>query len=821
MVAAFTAVMCVFAARGVGAISEYTISFISPYCFLVDGDDMNLAMKKVVKNSVNSYTTADNTIQHVVFDFWDDSTYGTMFNWETGSSSTVDATENANIRLFWRSSTKTMYVLSYSLIATSDCKYMFQNFTALQSVDFKNFDSVQSTDMTNMFYGDTNLTTISHPEKLSTNLATSLENMFYNCSSLTNFDITNFRTPLVTSMKNMFYNCSSLTALNLSNFEVPRVTTFEQMFYGCTNLATITFDNFAASSCTSMKNMFYNCSSLTNPNFSGFNTTLVQNFEGLFYNCSSLTNLDLSKFTSANATTFKNMFYNCTSLATLDISGLTSDNVTDMSQMFSGTALTTLDLAMFDTSNVTNMTKMFYQMTNLTTIYVSNLWTTINVSTGTDMFTGDTNIEGGFGTTYSSSHTGLDYAHVDVPDGAGYLTAADVQYKGVFIYDEYNTLLSVSYVGTESPYTLPTDEEYDYFKNGSTNYNPGQTVGYEIFDGVENVEFTMYYKKFTITFTNGTNGSYVTRSATYVHKGQASKSVSSGGKVPYGATVTINVSCSSSSYKNATFTAKDASGGTVTVTTVSEYSKYTLVMPMSNVTCTFSCSSNGGGFCVTTGTLVTLADGSQKPVEDVTLQDKLLIMNHETGNIDVCDINFIEYDGDKIYDVVSLEFSNGTTTHMIDEHGYFDLTLNKYVYIHADDYENYIGHKFYYIQKDGNDYTSQQVTLIAGNVSQMFTGCYSLTTKYHLNVIVDGLLSMPGGITGMFNIFKYGENLQYDQTDKENAIAEFGLLSYEFFEDYITYEQYLLYPAEYLAVSLGRGYMTWEWLEYLIERYCY
>ncbi|MBQ7453354.1 MAG: hypothetical protein IJS68_03760, partial [Clostridia bacterium] len=115
---AFTTVMCIFAARGVGAVSEYTISFISPYCFLVDGTDFNLAVKKINNSSANRYTTTDSTVEHIVFDFWDDSTYGTKFNWETSSSSTVDATENANIRLFWDSSTKTIYVLSYSLIAS-------------------------------------------------------------------------------------------------------------------------------------------------------------------------------------------------------------------------------------------------------------------------------------------------------------------------------------------------------------------------------------------------------------------------------------------------------------------------------------------------------------------------------------------------------------------------------------------------------------------------------------------------------------------------------------------------------------------------------
>ena len=825
-IVAFTTVMCVFAARGVGVTSEYTISFISPYCFLVDGQDVNLAMKKVVTNSTSSYTTNDNKIQHVVFDFWDDSIYGSTFNWDTSSSASVDATENSNIRLFWKNSSKTMYVLSYSLIAANNCESMFQNFTALQSVDFKNFDSVQSTTMEKMFYGDTNLSTISHSEKLSTNLATTLNSMFYNCSSLASFDATHFRTPLCSNMSNMFYGCSALASINLSNFEVGNVTTFSQMFYGCTNLSILTFNDFSSPLCTNMSKMFYNCSSLTTLNLSNFNTTLVSNFEGMFYGCSGITNLNLSSFSSANATTFKDMFYGCTSLDTLDISGLTSDKVTDMSQMFAGTKLTELDLAKFDTSLTTNMNKMFYNMTEIETIYASNLWTTINVTNGTDIFTGDTQLVGGFGTTYSGSNTGLSYAHVDVPDGPGYLTAADVQYKGVFIYDEYNTLISVSYVGTESPYTLPTADDYDYFKNGNTNYNPGQTLDYDIFDGTTNVEFTLYYLKYNFTPANGDNGSYVNRTVTYTHKGQTktainNKSNTTAVKIPYNAEVTVSVSLNTteSRYSNpALESVKYTSGGTtVSVTTVTQYSTYKFTMPKTNVTATFKCSYSSGGFCVASGTLITLVDGTTKKVEDITLDDKLLIYNHETGNLDGCDINFIEVEEKTVYEVVNLVFSNGTTSRMISEHGYFDLTLGKYMYIHTQDCKDFIGHQFYAITDNG---TPTVVTLENAYVTKEYTGCYSLTTKYHLNYFVDNMLSMPGGIRGLFNIFEYDENLKYDEADKQQAIEEFGLFEYADFEDFITYEQFCLYPAPYLKVALGRGLLVWENIEYMIERYC-
>ena len=42
--------------------------------------------------------------------------------------------------------------------------------------------------------------------------------MFYNCSSLTSLDLSNFNTINVKDMSGMFSFCSSLTYLNLFNF---------------------------------------------------------------------------------------------------------------------------------------------------------------------------------------------------------------------------------------------------------------------------------------------------------------------------------------------------------------------------------------------------------------------------------------------------------------------------------------------------------------------------------------------------------------------------------------------------------------------------
>ena len=54
----------------------------------------------------------------------------------------------------------------------------------------------------------------------------------------------------------MFYNCSSLTSLNLSDFDTSQVTTIYQMFYKCINLEYINIYKFKEIQLNSYNNIF-------------------------------------------------------------------------------------------------------------------------------------------------------------------------------------------------------------------------------------------------------------------------------------------------------------------------------------------------------------------------------------------------------------------------------------------------------------------------------------------------------------------------------------------------------------------------------------
>lgn len=221
--------------------------------------------------------------------------------------------------------------------------------------------------------------------------------------------------------------------------------------------------------------------------------------------------------------------------------------------------------------------------------------------------------------------------------------------------------------------------------------------------------------------------------------------------------------------------------------------------------------------CVVEGTLITLADGSSKAVEDLTGDEMLLVWNLETGTYDVAPILFIDSEPTGHYEVIKLSFSDGTTVDVISEHGFWDVDLNKYVYL--DKYASgYIGHSFLKQGENG----MAEVTLVNVDITAEVTTAYSPVTYGHLCYYVNGMLSMPGGIEGLFNIFEVdNETMMYDAEAMATDIEEYGLFTYE--------EFYAMYPIPerifesfnggYLKVAVGKGLITYEQIGKLIERY--
>ena len=143
----------------------------------------------------------------------------------------------------------------------------------------------------------------------------------------------------IINCKFMFFECSSLTNLDLSHFNSRKVKKTEFMFAECLSLTNLNLSNFNTKNVTHMTAMFGGCSSLTSLNLSSFKTENVIKMSGMFCNCLSLTNLDLSNFNTKNVTNMNHMFNRCPSLNSLNLSNFKSQNTLQMNDLFSGCPL--------------------------------------------------------------------------------------------------------------------------------------------------------------------------------------------------------------------------------------------------------------------------------------------------------------------------------------------------------------------------------------------------------------------------------------------------------------------------------------------------
>ncbi len=220
--------------------------------------------------------------------------------------------------------------------------------------------------------------------------------------------------------------------------------------------------------------------------------------------------------------------------------------------------------------------------------------------------------------------------------------------------------------------------------------------------------------------------------------------------------------------------------------------------------------------CLVEGTLITMADGSKKPVEDVRVGDWVMALNYHTGKYEATPIIFNNHmDAEaQTYDVLTLSFNNGKSLSIAGNHGLFDATLRRYVFIDKVNYVDYIGHEFIY-SDDGVE--NGTTILINGAVEERFTRIYAPVSYFYMNVIADDILTVAPPVTedgrtieGIVNYFDFNADGSWDLEAMNNDIAMYGLYSYEDFAEYISEEAYMSSPSVYLKAAVEKGYMEYE-----------
>ncbi len=225
--------------------------------------------------------------------------------------------------------------------------------------------------------------------------------------------------------------------------------------------------------------------------------------------------------------------------------------------------------------------------------------------------------------------------------------------------------------------------------------------------------------------------------------------------------------------------------------------------------------------CVTGDTMVSMADGSFKMIKDLTYDDEVLAYNHFSGQTVKTKAAIIFKHPAVAIEKIKVSFEDGTFVNVLGNHEFFDATLNRYVEINDDNFENYIGHEFVKIPGLVNSKAFSRTKLINVSVSKTTEEQYSVQSSVEINFITNCILSRTvPAVEGWFDYFEFGETLVYDEQKVASDITKYGLYKYEDFEHLgVSYDQFIAFNGPYLKVLVGKGIVTYEKIVELIGQY--
>ncbi len=260
------------------------------------------------------------------------------------------------------------------------------------TIDISGFSFASCRNINRMFYNDywnTNLTEITFPEgKKDFSGMTQMDAVFSKCYALENLNNFNdLYCPDLTYVKNVFYNCTSLSELDLSNFYSPKLSSSSNIFYHCSfdklildnwNLSEVEtlpyyweniskmdklyLNNWDISSVTNMRNYFFQKSLLKEIYLNNCKTDELLTIEGLFYECKNLEIIDMTRFVGSNCTSLRGTFEKCPKLATIEMNEWDTSGITSMYHEFYQSNVGnggTLDISGYKFDSVTDMQEMF------------------------------------------------------------------------------------------------------------------------------------------------------------------------------------------------------------------------------------------------------------------------------------------------------------------------------------------------------------------------------------------------------------------------------------------------------------------------------
>jgi len=209
--------------------------------------------------------------------------------------------------------------------------------------------------------------------------------------------------------------------------------------------------------------------------------------------------------------------------------------------------------------------------------------------------------------------------------------------------------------------------------------------------------------------------------------------------------------------------------------------------------------------CILAGTLITLADGSQKKVEDLKADDVLLVYDFFEGRMMPRKMLGCVRSESEGIDVIRLKTTSGNELAIVDYESVFDMDAKKFVTISADNYQDMVGKR---IMRNNNGHyafdTIEQATLTVEDAVH-----YEIYTEKSLSYIANNLLvRYPYDYD--FDYYLLDSNYKVDQEELDKDIEKYGLYTYDQFADVVSEDFFDKFNIAYFKVLVDKAGIPWE-----------
>ena len=217
--------------------------------------------------------------------------------------------------------------------------------------------------------------------------------------------------------------------------------------------------------------------------------------------------------------------------------------------------------------------------------------------------------------------------------------------------------------------------------------------------------------------------------------------------------------------------------------------------------------ASGGGGCLAEGTLIKMADGSYKRIEDIDYNDLVSVWNYTEGKEGSAYPIWVEKEEtESSYTKITL--SDGTILNVVKKHGLFDM--DKYEFINTASKSFKKGTKIAKVSEDGT-----LETVAVENIEKINKPIkyYHVVTTNNYNLIANDVLTTDDEVS-LSNLYGFDKNIKWPEI--RNEILKTNDYTYDTFKDTLPRNLYeglrareikLLVDYEYITLDAFKAYL--------------